>query len=1054
MPTDTGFSLNDILAKGQNTLNKLLEIFLRWRTCPIAFHSDVQKMFNAIKMEPRHWCFQRYLFESSLNPNKEPEEKVIKTVIYGVKSSGNQAETGLRFTSDIFKEDFPEVNSIVREDTYMDDTMSGEDSIQLADQRCDEVELVLNHGGFTLKGFTVSTRDPDPSLTSDGISVNVAGHKWFPRDDLISLESKQLNFAKKFRGKVSGIMTEIPDKLTRRMCASKVGEIFDFSGLFTPITATWKVDLHNIKHLHWDDVIPESLRPLWEDNFKLMGEVRNVVFKQAVVPADAVSLDINTLEFGDASKTLICVAIYVRYLRKCGKYSCQLHFAKSKLLPENTTQPRGELTAAVVNTHCGLVVKRALKKHHTKSTKFSDSQITLNWISNDARTIKDDWVRNRCIEIRRFTTPELWKFVDSENMIADKGTRRCTSVDEVDSDSLWINGYPWMVDKEEEFPAKSITEINESMKSSTPSSITEDPDSDDFFLLYPQSSTESIHHTKEEDQKRRQEIGQRYEYSKYLIDPNLHRFRDIVRILALWYHYVSNLRDRINDPDRVKLSVNGKSPEILNPVIITPEDLQKAENYFYRKATNEVKKFLKPETYQNISKEVNSILYYTGRILPEDKVSIVGRATEAMKDLCATTFCVPLVDKFSPIAFSVVNEIHWYDETVAHRGVETTWRHVLKQIYIVQGRPVVKKIRTSCQRCRYLAKRTLDVVMGPISLHQITIAPAFYISQVDLAGPFDAQGSYNTRRTTKIWLAVFCCTTTSATKIKVMNDYSTAAFISAFTRLSCEVGWPKKMLADQGSQLIKGCQTVRFNFQDIKFRLHVESSVELEVCPVGGHNMHGKVERRIRHVKESLATTLGHKRLSQMQWETMSAVIANSVNNLPLALGNVKSDFEAMDLITPNRLLLGRNNDRCPVGPVTLEGDYDKVIRNNQEIYDSWFEVWLLSHVPKLMEQPKWFRDDYHLKKGDIVLITKQESDISSQYRYGMVESVEIGRDGKVRGAHIRYRSHDSNTDRITYRAVRTMVVIHSVDEVNIMQELGEIAIGVDAEKRRNTTQQ
>ena len=29
MPTDSGYSLNDILAKGQNTLNKLLEIFLR-----------------------------------------------------------------------------------------------------------------------------------------------------------------------------------------------------------------------------------------------------------------------------------------------------------------------------------------------------------------------------------------------------------------------------------------------------------------------------------------------------------------------------------------------------------------------------------------------------------------------------------------------------------------------------------------------------------------------------------------------------------------------------------------------------------------------------------------------------------------------------------------------------------------------------------------------------------------------------------------------------------------------------------------------------------------
>ena len=36
-----------------------------------------------------------------LEPSKVPDEKVIKTLIYGVRSSGNQAETGLRKTVDI-----------------------------------------------------------------------------------------------------------------------------------------------------------------------------------------------------------------------------------------------------------------------------------------------------------------------------------------------------------------------------------------------------------------------------------------------------------------------------------------------------------------------------------------------------------------------------------------------------------------------------------------------------------------------------------------------------------------------------------------------------------------------------------------------------------------------------------------------------------------------------------------------------------------------------------------------------------------------------------------
>ena len=41
-PTPSGYSLNSITAKGKNSLNVLIEIFLRWRIHPIAFHNDVQ----------------------------------------------------------------------------------------------------------------------------------------------------------------------------------------------------------------------------------------------------------------------------------------------------------------------------------------------------------------------------------------------------------------------------------------------------------------------------------------------------------------------------------------------------------------------------------------------------------------------------------------------------------------------------------------------------------------------------------------------------------------------------------------------------------------------------------------------------------------------------------------------------------------------------------------------------------------------------------------------------------------------------------------------------
>ena len=61
LPTETGLSLNDILAKGRNNMNLLVEIFIRWRSHAFAFHSDIQKMYNTVKLREDDWNLQRYI---------------------------------------------------------------------------------------------------------------------------------------------------------------------------------------------------------------------------------------------------------------------------------------------------------------------------------------------------------------------------------------------------------------------------------------------------------------------------------------------------------------------------------------------------------------------------------------------------------------------------------------------------------------------------------------------------------------------------------------------------------------------------------------------------------------------------------------------------------------------------------------------------------------------------------------------------------------------------------------------------------------------------------
>ena len=162
--TNTGYSLNDVIAKGRNNMNKLVEIVLRWMTHLVAFHTDIQKMYNSIKLRQEDWCYQRYIWQQDLDPSKIPDEKVIKTLIYGVCSRGNQAETGLRKTADISKNEYPEVCEIIHKDIYVDDCLSGSLTKTSAFKLSDELQLVVNRGGFSLKGFTFSGYSPCGSV--------------------------------------------------------------------------------------------------------------------------------------------------------------------------------------------------------------------------------------------------------------------------------------------------------------------------------------------------------------------------------------------------------------------------------------------------------------------------------------------------------------------------------------------------------------------------------------------------------------------------------------------------------------------------------------------------------------------------------------------------------------------------------------------------------------------------------------------------------------------------------------------------------------------------
>ena len=146
--------------------------------------------------------------------------KVIKTLIYGVKPSGNQAGRAIRQTAEKNRDEYPTAYDIVQNDMWMIAYLG--QPLKRRGFWPQELMLCLEKGGFTLKGFPVRVKIPTTSLV---LTINLFGGggggggrmKWYPKDDVIMFNFGDLNFSRKIQGRKSNSGLGIPKDLTMRL---------------------------------------------------------------------------------------------------------------------------------------------------------------------------------------------------------------------------------------------------------------------------------------------------------------------------------------------------------------------------------------------------------------------------------------------------------------------------------------------------------------------------------------------------------------------------------------------------------------------------------------------------------------------------------------------------------------------------------------------------------------------------------------------------------------------------------------------------------------------
>ena len=361
------------------------------------------------------------------------------------------------------------------------------------------------------------------------------------------------------------------------------------------------------------------------------------------------------------------------------------------------------------------------------------------------------------------------------------------------------------------------------------------------------------------------------------------------------------------------------------------------------------------------------------------------------------------------------------------------------------------QISQDCLYCKKMSKKLMEQVMGPLTDNQLSISPVFYVTLVDLWGPIKCYAPGYHRETRSVhskpydgYFMVFACCSTGTVNVQFIEGKNTESCLSGFNRFFNETSVPKIILTDAEGGLLKSLKEGEIDIQDLQGTLSTERNIHFEVATPQAHYQHGKIEKKIHLLQESLERSeLKNTATSATGWMTVGKMIERNVNSIPLGylFHGSGGNNPILRILSPNSLRLITASDRAPVGLFDIPHSVNDLLDNIEQKYLLWYEVWNTGYLPLIMNRQKWHFSSENLIVGDIVYFKLTESKMSSQWRVGKVEKVMVGDDGFVRRAIISYKdtSSDCSEDwlhRTVERPVRNLVKLFNIEETSLMDDI------------------
>ncbi|XP_065362031.1 uncharacterized protein LOC135955606 [Calliphora vicina] len=162
--TSTEKSLNDILLVGPTIQDELFLQVLRFRLYKYALTGDITKMYRMFLVHESDRPFQQILWRSS--ETQPVSVYQLNTITYGMSASPFLAIRSLHFLADKFEGSHQTGATIIRNHFYVDDMITGANTIDELIKIKNEVVYILSKGGLEL----AKIQSNHPDFLSDDIS--------------------------------------------------------------------------------------------------------------------------------------------------------------------------------------------------------------------------------------------------------------------------------------------------------------------------------------------------------------------------------------------------------------------------------------------------------------------------------------------------------------------------------------------------------------------------------------------------------------------------------------------------------------------------------------------------------------------------------------------------------------------------------------------------------------------------------------------------------------------------------------------------------------------